>query len=253
METRQYGDHVKPILVNDRVGLFFLSPGGSLEAPFPGWVLIVCLSGGVCHGPGFRGVAGICYGFPNLEQAPIASEGEVLVAVFLPALAGAVAGNIESEIDLPMSRCIRFILDVPLPSPAGSVLQEAKAIELLGHLLAAAAVVRPPYRYCKTEYDRERLLFARDYLLSRLEFPPTIPELARIAGINAFKLKNGFKELFGSPIHRFVTAHKLESARRTLATGAKSPSQLAFDLGFSSLQHFSMAYRKYFGHPPRKK
>ena len=66
--------------------------------------------------------------------------------------------------------------------------------------------------YCKSEYDRERLFFAKTYLLQHYEMPPTIAELARIAGINEFKLKNGFKELFGDTIHNFVNNYKMDIA-----------------------------------------
>ena len=48
-------------------------------------------------------------------------------------------------------------------------------------------------RFCHNDYDKGRLLFARQYLLDHLTMPPTIDELAKIAGINSFKLKNGSK------------------------------------------------------------
>jgi AraC family transcriptional regulator, transcriptional activator of the genes for pyochelin and ferripyochelin receptors len=129
---------------------------------------------------------------------------------------------------------------------------EAKALELLA--LYLIAIEQPPKNliFCKSEYDRERLFFAKKHLLEHYEMPPTIAELARIAGINEFKLKNGFKELFGDTIHNFVNNYKMDVALQSLTEGDKKASQLAFDLGFSSLQHFSKAFRKKFGYPPSK-
>ena len=75
--------------------------------------------------------------------------------------------------------------------------------------------------------------------------------MACIAGINEQKLKNGFKELFGKTIHTFLTDYKMEIALRNLKQKTKNPSQLAFDLGFSSLQHFSKAFKQYYGFAPK--
>lgn len=47
--------------------------------------------------------------------------------------------------------------------------------------------------------ERDRVLFeVRDYLDSHLDDPPGIVQLARLFGINDFKLKRAFKEAFGT-------------------------------------------------------
>lgn len=107
-------------------------------------------------------------------------------------------------------------------------------------------------KFCHNDYDRGRLLFARQYLLDHLTMPPTIDELSRIAGINTFKLKNGFKELFGETIYGYLNSFRLEKASQMIAQGEKNMTQIAFELGFSSLQHFSTAFKKAYGCSPKK-
>lgn len=126
----------------------------------------------------------------------------------------------------------------------------AKGFELL-HLYCQQQKLQN-FISCRNEYDRERLDFAKNYLIQNYDVPPTIAELSRIAGINEQKLKNGFKELFGKTIHTFLTDYKMEIALRDLKQKIRNPSQLAFDLGFSSLQHFSKAFKKYYGFAPKK-
>jgi AraC-like DNA-binding protein len=106
--------------------------------------------------------------------------------------------------------------------------------------------------YCHNDYDKGRLLFARQYLLEHLTMPPSIDELARIAGINSFKLKNGFKELFGDTIFGYLNGFRLEKAYHMVLSGEKNMTQIAFELGFSSLQHFSTAFKKAYGCSPKK-
>jgi AraC-like DNA-binding protein len=135
-------------------------------------------------------------------------------------------------------------------SATDALLQQAKGLELL-HLYCKQPQLQN-FVSCKNEYDRERLEFAKNYLIQNYDVPPTIAELSRIAGINEQKLKTGFKELFGKTVHTFLTDHKMEIALRALQQKIKNPSQLAFDLGFSSLPHFSKAFKQYYGFAPKK-
>ncbi|HEU4717170.1 MAG TPA: AraC family transcriptional regulator [Bacteroidia bacterium] len=106
--------------------------------------------------------------------------------------------------------------------------------------------------YCKTDYDRERIRFAHDYLLGHMYAPPSLTELARVAGINEFKLKRGFRELFGNSVFGYLAEHRLGLARRDLQEGKKTATEIAFDLGYSSLQHFSAAFKKKYGISPKE-
>jgi AraC-type DNA-binding domain-containing proteins len=94
--------------------------------------------------------------------------------------------------------------------------------------------------------------FAHQYLLEHLAMPPSINELARIAGINSFKLRNGFKELFGDTIFGYLNSFRLEKAYHMILWSEKNMTQIAFELGFSSLQHFSTAFKKAYGCSPKK-
>lgn len=106
--------------------------------------------------------------------------------------------------------------------------------------------------FIRKEYDRERILFARDYLMRHMENPPSLPGLSRLAGINEFKLKNGFKELFGQPVFAWLAEYRLETARGELMKGDRTVTEIAFELGFSSPQHFSSAFKNKYGVSPRE-
>ena len=110
----------------------------------------------------------------------------------------------------------------------------------------------PKLIHVKNEYDKERILFARDYLLTHLDAPPGLIQLAAIAGINEFKLKRGFKELFDQTVFGYLAEVRLEMARRALLQKQKNVTQIAFELGYASLQHFSASFKKKFGVSPRE-
>jgi AraC-like DNA-binding protein len=98
--------------------------------------------------------------------------------------------------------------------------------------------------------DKERLHFAQDYLRHHIEEPPSLPELARVVGLNEYKLKREFKEFFGTTVFGFVAEHRLERAQMLLLEREKSVSEIAYELGYSSPQHFSTAFKKRFGQSP---
>lgn len=143
---------------------------------------------------------------------------------------------------------VQQILDFWMKNEAGLSIAESDGFCVI--CLQKPSVVKT--KYCHNDYDRGRLLFARQYLLEHLTMPPSIDELARIAGINSFKLKNGFKELFGDTIFGYLNAFRLEKAFHMVLSGEKNMTQIAFELGFSSLQHFSTAFKKAYGCSPKK-
>ncbi|MBV7529873.1 AraC family transcriptional regulator [Chitinophaga sp. sic0106] len=106
-------------------------------------------------------------------------------------------------------------------------------------------------RFLKSATDKESIIYAREYLLNHMEQPPTLTDLARIVGINTFKLKNGFKEMFGNTVFGYLTDKRLEMAATEISKKEKSISEIALDMGYSSVQHFSKAYKKKFGTTPR--
>ncbi len=157
-----------------------------------------------------------------------------------------------SYLDLRLQSCLQDLLQCTLPATQQPLYFEAKAMELMALQAAAAWQDRQLSvpKHSKTEYDRERLLFAKDYLLKHMAMPPTLPKLALVAGINEFKLKRGFKEMFGNSVFAYLAEARLEIAKTSLIEGQKTATEIAFELGYSSLQHFSSRFKERYGVTP---
>ncbi|MEI6950151.1 AraC family transcriptional regulator [Paraflavisolibacter sp. H34] len=98
--------------------------------------------------------------------------------------------------------------------------------------------------------DREKLVQAREILLRQLGSSITIKELSRKVAMNECYLKKGFKELFGTTIFEFFQNHRMEHARYLLYEKGLSVTEVAHMLGFSSISHFSTAFKKHTGLKP---
>jgi AraC family transcriptional activator of pyochelin receptor len=154
--------------------------------------------------------------------------------------------------DMNMLSAIDAIVNCKYKDSLKKMFLLSKSIELL--VLQAEAYNKlhtGKPAYLKTDYDKERIVYAREYLVQHLDMPPSLSDLARVAGINEYKLKKGFKELFGNTVFGYLADTRLELAKTELLEKTKSASEIAFDLGYSSVQHFSNAFKKKFGVSPR--
>jgi AraC family transcriptional regulator len=71
-------------------------------------------------------------------------------------------------------------------------------------------------KFLANEADREKIIRAREILLSQIGEPLTIKALSRKVAINECYLKKGFKEMFGTTIFDFYQGQRMEHARYLL-------------------------------------
>ena len=154
-------------------------------------------------------------------------------------------------ISFAMNNCIQDIIHCPYSGGLKLLFLQSKSIELL--VLQAEAFeqfsLRKDGSVVKSAYDKDRIIQAKDYLLQHADMPPSLPELARLAGTNEFKLKSGFRELFNNSVFGYLSEYKLDRAKEMLIAGIPI-KQIVSDLGYSSAQHFSLAFKKRYGTTP---
>jgi AraC family transcriptional regulator len=105
-------------------------------------------------------------------------------------------------------------------------------------------------KFLANEADRDKINLAREILLKHIGEPLTIRELSRKVAINECYLKKGFKELFGTTIFDFYQGQRMEHARYLLYEKGLSVTDVSVMLGYSSISHFSTAFKKQTGLKP---
>jgi AraC-like DNA-binding protein len=99
--------------------------------------------------------------------------------------------------------------------------------------------------------DRRRVHEARDYLSQQYASPPTIPQLARMVGMNQTKLKAAFKQLLNVTIYEYVLQRRMEVAAQMLVEAELSVAEIAYRVGYDYPANFSCAFKRYYGRLPR--
>lgn len=105
-------------------------------------------------------------------------------------------------------------------------------------------------KFLANEADREKISLARDVLLQHIGEPLTIKELSRKAAINECYLKKGFKEMYGTTIFDFFQCQRMEHAKYLLYEKGLTVTEVSASLGYSSISHFSTAFKKHTGIKP---
>jgi len=145
-----------------------------------------------------------------------------------------------------------IVTDCPYPCELKELLTRGKSLMLVSKALAALAQPEAGDRYDVRffEDDLDRVREARTILLARMEDPPTLPELARLAGLNEVKLKAGFRKLWGTTVFGLLRRERLAEARRFLEAGEGNVGEAAFRVGYTNTSHFAQAFQKEYGVTP---
>ena len=105
-------------------------------------------------------------------------------------------------------------------------------------------------KFLANEADREKISKAREILIAHIGEPITIKDLSRKVAMNECYVKKGFKEMFGTTIFDFYQSQRMEHARYLLYEKGLSVTEVSLMLGYSSISHFSTAFKKHTGLKP---
>ncbi len=99
--------------------------------------------------------------------------------------------------------------------------------------------------------EKARLNLAAAYIRDHLTEALNLEELARTTGFSKFYFHRLFKMQFGEPPGDYIKRLRLEQAAfRLLAGDRRSITDLAYQYGFSSSQHFTGSFKQHYGVPP---
>ncbi|WP_189597192.1 helix-turn-helix transcriptional regulator [Paenibacillus elgii] len=146
------------------------------------------------------------------------------------------------------------ILRCPYPKEIRNLYIEAKVMELLSiyfyyRICQAVCGLKDKPSILRGD-DAEKIHVAQQFLLQHMENPPSLIELARQVGLNDFKLKAGFKELFGTTVFGYLREKRLEKAFCLLQQGQLNISEVAYSVGYSNSGYFAGAFKEKYGLKP---
>lgn len=85
---------------------------------------------------------------------------------------------------------------------------------------------------------------------ANISAPPSVEELAGIAGVHPTHLLRTFRRYQGTTIANFVRRRRIERARTEVAQAKQPLSRIALDAGFSDQSHFTRVFKQAYGETP---
>lgn len=133
----------------------------------------------------------------------------------------------------------------PVYAAAQPVWYQCKALEL-----AVTFLVKPEEEFFCTRQQRlaqERVEQVIFLLRQNLAEPPTLEELGRKIGCSHFYLSRIFSAQTGQTITQALRQLRMERAAELLKSREFNVTEVALEVGYSSLSHFSAAFHETFG------
>jgi len=140
------------------------------------------------------------------------------------------------------------MLHIPLEDPVQRKHFTLLVNTLLFHLLYQAVQQQPASNY--NYYEVDSIQAARDMIRKNIRYHFVIREIAQKVGMNEFKLKNGFRELFGNGVYEYLRSERMQVARSLLADSGRSIKEIASMTGYRSVNSFIKAFKKMYGVTP---
>lgn len=148
---------------------------------------------------------------------------------------------------------LQQILTCPYQGGLRQMFLESKSLELLALQFArwAKDEQRSPASTRWKPQDLEKLERAKEILQHSIEYPPSLVDLAQQVGLNDCKLKQGFRQVFGTTVFGYLRACQMQQAKQLLRETDLYVTEIAARVGYSSLPAFSNAFYKQVGMSPQ--
>lgn len=147
---------------------------------------------------------------------------------------------------------LKNLAAVDMTNPLSHFYMQIRVQELLYLVFHKLALRESAPHQAINRADVERLLHIRNQILSELSVPPVIRELAQLAAMSETKLKQLFKQTFGTTIYNYYQQARIKEAAFLLKQGKHSVGQVGYELGFTNLSHFSRLFEKQYGLTPKR-
>jgi AraC-like DNA-binding protein len=127
---------------------------------------------------------------------------------------------------------------------------ECKVLELLSLSFRSFLTDSNPESTKLTGSELQKIKKAREIMLERMTEPPSLLELSRLIGLNDYKLKAGFKEVYGTTVFGYLRDKRLEKALLLLQQGDNNVNEASCAVGYSNPSYFAEAFREKYGVNP---
>jgi len=127
----------------------------------------------------------------------------------------------------------------------------------IAHLLAQRVLMiqfgvkHPRLSHAETQLSDTLIRELGEYIEENLVEDITLSDLAKVVHLSPFHFARCFKASTGLAPHQYVTARRIDLAKRLVMTSAAPVQEIAWSIGYDNLSHFRRQFAAQFGVVPR--
>lgn len=158
----------------------------------------------------------------------------------------------DGQVGVGMQQAIHAMLNNSLTGTLKNLLIEGKVLEIVALQLNefARQQRREPGALKMRPADLDLFHDLRKYLDQHFTEELSLKGLSRMFGLNEFKLKKGFKQLFNTTVFDYIQEQKMNYSKQLLCDQRMYVNEVARLVGYKNPNHFSTAFKRKFGVSP---
>lgn len=188
----------------------------------------------------------VFYDFFHLDRQAVPTP-------LLPLLDGRIDDSwiFRTGMSMGVKSALNCLIKGPSHGTPAILFYQGIALDLMAEQIYRANSSRQAMGALSCDYI-DRVLFARNILIQDLASPPCLRQLARETGMNINKLQQGFYQVYGVSVFKYLHQYRMQEAYRIFQETDMNVSQTASTVGYTNISHFSRAYKQCFNILPKK-
>lgn len=152
-----------------------------------------------------------------------------------------------SHLTSRQQQILQSLREPPVLAAAQGLWYRTKALELAAEFFFRLPDGEELFCQRQKRLAAERVEKVIALLRRDLANPPPLEEIGRLVGCSPFHLSRTFSKTAGMTLPQYIRQLRMERAAELLRSGKRNVTEAAFEVGYSSLSHFSQAFHQTFG------
>lgn len=163
--------------------------------------------------------------------------------------------GILSEYNYPITQqmhiLIQQVINCRLKGFVRKLFVESKVLELMMLQMEQIQSFKKVIRDKKiSPLVTDKMYYAKELISKKIDNPLSLSELSTILNTNECTLKKNFKATFNTTVFGYIKELKMKKAKSMLLNYDYTISEVSDIIGYKNPQHFTTAFKKYFGYVP---
>lgn len=154
----------------------------------------------------------------------------------------------DASLTYEMTQILQGLFNNPLSGQLKKIYTEAKVLELLATQMKQLSDLSVNTK-CNSS-DRDLFHAIQDFLAQNFSKDLSLAMIAKVFGINEFKLKKGYKQYFNCTVFDSILEFRMKRAYHLLQQGDFLVHEISHEIGYKSPNHFATAFKRRFGKSP---